>query len=325
MLEKTFALLNGIPAGTYVPEEKKCYDDSEIEQLSQILKRLVWAPSQIRKKLQQAGITIIPCNYYSEIPSIEEIERSFNAPDQSFDLIFDDQRMREILAELHQFSHEFDPPREASNAGSYAWEGNPFSFSDAMAYYCMIRRHRPATIVEVGSGWSTLVADMACKANGFGQIICIEPFPPEFLRGIGSVKTLIERPVQDISPGFFNDTLRDGDILFIDSTHTVKHGSDCLHLYLSVLPRLSRWVFIHAHDIHLPAPLPLNELRDRHVYWTEQYLLMAYLIDNPRTTVQYGSAYHFLRNRELLRAFMHGRFHAGGGSLWFSQKGAPGA
>ena len=49
MLEKTFALLNDIPAGTYVPEEKKCYDDAEIEQLSQALKRLVWAPSQSEK------------------------------------------------------------------------------------------------------------------------------------------------------------------------------------------------------------------------------------------------------------------------------------
>src|SRR2546421_12884900 len=64
MLEKTFALLNDIPGGTYVPDEKKCYDDAEIEQLSQILKRLLWAPSQIRKKLQQAGVTIIPCNFY---------------------------------------------------------------------------------------------------------------------------------------------------------------------------------------------------------------------------------------------------------------------
>ena len=205
MLEKTFALLNDIPAGTYVPEEKKCYDDAEIEQLSQALKRLVWAPSQIRKKLQQAGVTIVPCNFYSEIPSIGEIERSFEAPGQTFDLIFDDGRMKEILAELHRFSHEFDPPREASGSGSYSWEGNPFSFSDAMAYYCMIRHHRPATIIEVGAGWSTLVADLALKANCAGEIICIEPFPPEFLRGIGSVKRLIERPVQEIPPDLFND------------------------------------------------------------------------------------------------------------------------
>ena len=270
-------------------------------------------------------MTIAPCNFYSEIPSIEEIERSFAAPAPSYDLIFDDRLMTEVLTELHRFSHEFDPPRQATAEGSYAWEGNPFSFSDAMAYYCMIRRHRPARIVEVGSGWSTLVADMACKANGAGEIVCIEPFPPDFLRRIASVKTLVEQPVQQIPPDFFNDTLDDGDFLFIDSTHTVKHGSDCLHLYLSVLPRLTGSAFIHAHDIRLPETFPLNELRDRHVYWTEQYLLMAYLIGNRRTTVQYGSAYHFLRNRELLNAFMHGRFHAGGGSLWFSQKGAPSA
>jgi len=325
MLEKTFALLKDIPGGTYVPDETKCYDDAEIEQLAQLLKRLIWAPSQVRKKLQQAGVTIVPCSFYSEIPSLEDIERSFELPAPSYDLIFDDHVMKEGLAELHRFSPEFDPPRVASEKGSYAWEGNPFSFSDAMAYYCMIRRYRPATIVEVGSGWSTLVADMACKANGAGEIVCIEPFPPDFLRGIPSVTTLIEQPVQSISPEFFNDTLRDGDFLFIDSTHTVKHGSDCLHLYLSVLPRLKHSVLIHAHDIRLPGTFPLNELRDRHVYWTEQYLLMAYLIDNPRAVVQYGSAYHFLRNRQQLKAFMHGRFYEGGGSLWFSQKGTTAA
>src|SRR5262245_33883201 len=152
--------LKGIPGGTYVPDETKCYDDAEIEQLAQLLKRLIWAPSQVRKKLQQAGVTIVPCSFYSEIPSLEDIERSFELPAPSYDLIFDDHVMKEGLAELHRFSPEFDPPRVASEKGSYAWEGNPFSFSDAMAYYCMIRRYRPATIVEVGSGWSTLVADM---------------------------------------------------------------------------------------------------------------------------------------------------------------------
>src|SRR5947208_13543325 len=82
MLEKTFALLNDIPGGTYVPDEKKCYDDAEIEQLSQILKRLLWAPSQIRKKLQQAGVTIIPCNFYSEIPSIDRKSTRLNSSHQ---------------------------------------------------------------------------------------------------------------------------------------------------------------------------------------------------------------------------------------------------
>src|SRR5438045_9127326 len=109
MLEKTFALLNDIPGGTYVPDEKKCYDDAEIEQLSQILKRLLWAPSQIRKKLQQAGVTIIPCNFYSEIPSIEDIERSFDAPVQNIDLTFADSGRNEYLSELHQFPHALNP------------------------------------------------------------------------------------------------------------------------------------------------------------------------------------------------------------------------
>src|SRR5256885_4457891 len=183
VLEKTFGLLNDIPGGTYVPDEKKCYDDAEIEQLAQILKRLVWAPSQIRKKLQQAGVTIIPCNFYSEIPSIEDIERSFDAPVQNFDLIFNDSGMKEALAELHRFSHEFDPPREASGGGSYSWEGNPFSFSDAMAYYCMIRRYRPATIIEVGAGWGTPRTEPGFKVHGCRGVISNVPIPPRIPGG----------------------------------------------------------------------------------------------------------------------------------------------
>jgi hypothetical protein len=118
---------------------------------------------------------------------------------------------------------------------------------------------------------------------------------------------------------FFNDNLKDGDVLFIDSTHTVKHDSDCLYIYLNVLPRLTVNLTIHAHDIFLPRTLPRNYLRDLHIYWTEQYLLMAYLIDNPRCKVLYGSQYHSHRNAQRLSALMHGRSLPGGGSFWFSQ------
>ena len=189
-----------------------------------------------------------------------------------------------------------------------------------MAYYCMIRHHKPATIIEVGAGWSTLVAELALKANGAGEIICIEPFPPEFLRGIDSVKTLIERPVQEIPPAFFNASLRDGDFLFIDSTHTVKHGSDCLHLYLSVLPRLSRSVFIHAHDIRLPATFPINELRDKHVYWTEQYLLQAFLTFNSEFEVLMANGYLGHRYMEDLKATFANSPWWSGGSFWMRRK-----
>jgi hypothetical protein len=261
----------------------------------------------------------VPSNFYSEIPNISDIEASFaDGGDTSFDSIFKHDRLVEFLEELFPYSEEFAPPLDSAEPGEFAWKKGPFSFSDAMAYYCIIRKLKPRTIVEIGSGQSTLIADAACKANGTGRIISVEPYPAGFLGSIESVATLLARPVQELPPAFFNEHLVDGDILFIDSTHTVKHGSDCIHLYLKVLPHLTRSVFVHVHDIALPRTFPLQDLRDKQCYWTEQYLLMAYLIENRRTEVLYGSRYHFDRNHDRLAAFMRGRYGAGGGSLWFS-------
>jgi predicted O-methyltransferase YrrM len=186
-----------------------------------------------------------------------------------------------------------------------------------MAYYAMIRHLKPKRVVEVGSGFSTLVASAALAQNGSGEIVCIEPFPRPFLSSVPNVVQVVEKPVQQLDSAFFNELLGDGDILFIDSTHTVKAGSDCLHLYLRVLPALERKVMVHVHDVFLPEAMPQDWALNKHIYWTEQYLLLAYLLDNPRVKVWFGSNYHRLVNQEMLSNMMHGRGQAGGGSFWF--------
>jgi hypothetical protein len=191
-----------------------------------------------------------------------------------------------------------------------------------MTYYTMIRTRKPKTIVEIGSGWSTLIAKMACEKNGQGQIICIEPYPSDFLATLPGIE-LIQRRAQEMETDFFNEVLRDGDLLFIDSTHTVKHDSDCLHIYLRVLPAIRADITVHVHDVYLPDSLTLQMLREQQIYWNEQYLLYAYLQGNPRTRVLYGSRYHWKRNRAVLERYMHGRYQGGGGSLWFLQKKQP--
>jgi hypothetical protein len=151
-----------------------------------------------------------------------------------------------------------------------------------------------------------------------GRIICVEPFPSEFLTSLSGIE-LVRRRVQDIETDFFTGLLRDGDILFIDSTHTVRHDSDCLHLYLRVLPEIEASITVHVHDIYLPESLPLNQMRDNQIFWNEQYLLYAYMISNPKTRAIYGSRYHIKHNAGMLNQFMHGRFQPGGASFWFEQ------
>lgn len=321
MLNKTLAMLKDIKPGTYLPDDVVCYDQAEIDALGVVLRRLVYAPSQIRRVLQNDyGTTITRSDFYSEIPTISDVEKSFMTPSLlTLDGIFPEHDvMVENLQQLMEVSEEFNPPLKATQPGEFSWEGGPFSYSDAMAYYGMIRTIKPKTVVEIGSGWSTLVARMACAKNGMGRIVCIEPYPNSFLLNMGNIE-LIKRRAQDMETSFFDNILQSNDILFIDSTHTVKHDSDCLHIYLRILPSVRKNIFVHVHDIDLPQTLSLTDMRDSQIFWNEQYLLYAYMLMNPRTRTIYGSKYHWLRNKGMLEQFMRGRYHAGGASFWFEQ------
>jgi hypothetical protein len=75
--------------------------------------------------------------------------------------------------------------------------------------------------------------------------------------------------------------LRDGDVLFIDTTHTVKFGSEVNRLVLEVIPRLAPGVLVHFHDIFIPWEYPRRWLTEHAYYWAEQYLVHAFLCENP--------------------------------------------
>lgn len=292
--------------------------------LALTLKGLIWASLKVREELQRNGVTITPTNYYSTVPSIEEIRKSFEyqaniAPPYMDTSLFDEVYLKQVLEELEPYASEFTPPISGceENPAGYFWENSQFSHSDAMAYYAAIRYLKPRRVIEVGSGFSTLVASAALEKNGCGEIICIEPFPRTFLHKTPRVSRIVKKPAQQLDSDFFNQLLNDDDILFIDSTHTVKLGSDCIHLYLRILPALRKRVMVHVHDIFLPEALPQDWALHKHIYWTEQYLLMAYLLDNPRVKVWFASNYHRLKNIESLTKFMHERGKPGGGSFWF--------
>jgi len=324
MLEKTLALLADVRPGTWLPDDVECYDPAELDAFGRLLSRLLYSPSSIRRLLQQKfGVTITRADAYAEVPTIAELERSFASPSLlTLEGVFPgNPAMVAELDRLMKVSHEFDPPQTSSRAGEYAWQNGSFSFSDAMAYYAMIRTRRPRTIVEIGGGWHTRIAQMACARNGLGRIVCVEPNPGEFLEALEGTE-LIRRRAQEVETGFFSALLRDGDMLFIDSSHTVRHDGDCLHVYLRILPRLEASVSVQVHDINLPDTLSLSQMRDQQVFWNEQYLLYAYMSGNARTRAVYGSRYHMRHNPELLDRFMHGRYRAGGASFWFEQERA---
>ncbi|HYL25691.1 MAG TPA: class I SAM-dependent methyltransferase, partial [Burkholderiales bacterium] len=133
------------------------------------------------------------------------------------------------------------------------WDQDWFPRLDAAAAYAMVRMTRPARIVEVGSGHSTRFLARAVRDGGLGtQITAIDPAPRASISGL-QVRCL-RQPVQACALEVFN--LAPGDILFIDSSHQLKPGSDVEFLLDRVLPRLASGVRIHFHDIFLPDEYP---------------------------------------------------------------------
>jgi hypothetical protein len=292
-------------------------------ELAGVLRQVIAEGRETRRALNDLGVDVLPSTFYSPVPSVREVERSFEyaGADAAFDdcALFDAASLRELLERLLPFASEFDPPQQPPPGGGFYWLNPFFSHADAMACYCLIRLLRPRRILEVGSGYSTMVASAALEKNGQGELVCVEPHPPEFLARLPRVARVEKVLVQELPLTFFAESLADGDILFIDSTHTVKAGSDCVYLYLKALAAIRARVYVHAHDIFLPEALPQRWLLDLNLYWNEQYLLQALLTGNPGYRVRFGSHYHALHNRDLLDRMMAGKAGSDGGSLWFER------
>jgi hypothetical protein len=170
----------------------------------------------------------------------------------------------------------------------------------------MIRRFRPARVIEIGAGFSTLVAAAAAAANqregSATEVISFDPYavapPSGAVPGLAELRALA---AQDIPLDVFAG-LQAGDILFIDSSHTVKVGGDVVHLFTEVLPRLRAGVLVHVHDVYLPWPYPRTWVTVNRWYWAEQYLLQALLCDSAAWEVLAGAfALSRLHGPELQR------------------------
>jgi hypothetical protein len=89
---------------------------------------------------------------------------------------------------------------------------------------------------------------------------------------------------------------------------------------LEVLPRLKPGVLIHFHDIFLPWEYPESWIKEKKLFWNEQYLVLAFLIFNDTFEVLLA---HYYLSREYLghlrRAFPWAP-SVGGGSLWLQRR-----
>src|SRR5207248_587076 len=161
--------------------------------------------------------------------------------------------------------------------------------------YAMLRHHQPRRVIEIGGGYSTRLIASALRRNAAikgrtGELITIEPFPDEVLRnGFPGLSMLIADPAQNVDVRLFA-SLSEGDVLFVDSSHVVKIGSDVCYECLQVLPSLQPGVLVHFHDIFLPCEYPRQAVLERLCFWSEQYLLQAFLAMNEEFEVLWSAS-----------------------------------
>jgi predicted O-methyltransferase YrrM len=266
-----------------------------------------------------------PGHFYSPIPSAADIAGhrdplSRNAP---LDLPGIDLREEAQLARLERLRRYYvDQPwsAEPRTGVRYYFENDQYSYGDAIFLFCMLRELRPKRIVEVGAGFTTAaMLDTVERFLGKDiKITCLEPHPErvESLLRPGDEKRLelIRLPAQDAPLDVFTELGHD-DLLFVDSTHVSKLGSDVNRLVLDVMPRLAKGVVVHFHDVFWPFEYPLRWIQENRA-WNEAYLLRAFLCFNPAFEILLFNHLLGTRYRDVIARDFPLCIKNIGGSLW---------
>lgn len=241
----------------------------------------------LRRYARSVGYDLVRRGYYSALPEPSELpadiwERRSALCGIAFDT---DAQIRFVMDNLASFLLEFDAHFDTRTAVGKFYSGNyAYDSVDADLLYAMVRFLRPRRVIELGSGFSTLVLAHAVRVNRDADHDCdyriFDPYPKDWVEaGVPGVAECIRRKAQDIAMERF-DALERDDILFVDTTHTVKVGSDVNRIVLDVLPRLRPGVVVHFHDILLPWEYWRYWI-EGDWKWNEQYLLQAFLAMNP--------------------------------------------
>lgn len=281
------------------------------------------ALSVVRRVARQMNFDLVYRDFYSPLPDLRALPADFFSRASSLPGVsWNAQGQLGFFEDLLPHIAEFDSPAAARvRSASFTLPNGGFEGLDPLVLFAMVRALRPARVVEVGSGSSALVTASAVALNWADGHPCrfesFDPFPAPYLReSVTGLSKLADLPAQAIPPDTLF-SLRQNDILFIDTTHTVKAGSEVNYLLLEVLPRLAPGVVVHLHDIFLPWEYPRPFLYERAYFWGEQYLVQALLGGSQDFDVLLANHWLARTHRCMLRAKLHGGERSyDGGSLW---------
>jgi hypothetical protein len=297
--------------------------------LKQFLKNIILSLpylSSIKKELEIYRTHVPPGHYYSPVINVKEIkkyeEKLYNRTPESFKGIqFNQQDQFALIKELKAYYKAFENYIFTEN-NRFKIDNTYFGYTDAIMLFCLIRHFKPKQIVEVGSGYSSVlmldVSHLYFKKSITFNLI--EPFPERLnsLLNIEEKETvnILQQNVQEIDFQLFSQ-LNENDILFIDSSHVSKTGSDLNYLLFDVLPGLKPGVIVHFHDIFYPFEYPKEWVYSIKGFgWNEIYSLHSFLMYNSGFEILLFNDFAVKYNLEWIRTHMPLCTNNFGGSMW---------
>jgi Methyltransferase domain len=281
--------------------------------------------SLARKMADRVGLQLMLKTYYSPIPDLRGLPAEiWSEADPMRGIRFDlDAQVAFLDEELSESLREFAPDDTVGPEYSYNVHNVSYPLPDARLLFAFVRQVRPQSIVELGSGQTSRVIAQACRMNEADghetTYRAFDPFPIAIDANLPGLTDLVRIDAQSVPEEVFTG-LRSGDVLFVDTTHTVKLGSEVNRIVLRLLPLLATGVLVHFHDICLPYEYPRYLFEDYALYWAEQYLLQAFLCMNPSFEVL--CAVHALCRDRPKAATTAGLADEGqsGGAFWIRRK-----
>lgn len=294
------------------------------------IKRCINKLPYVRTLYSQSLNTCFPNgHFYSPIISIEDIRKReaqiwkdcLKEGIEGVELRTEEQR--KMLLQFSKYYQEIPFKSGKQENIRYQFENGSYSYTDGIMLYSMIRHFEPKQIIEIGSGYSSAVMldTNDLFFNKQIDLTFIDPYPERLyslMKEGDRVGTMvIKSEVQQVALDVF-EKLGVGDILFVDSTHISKTGSDVNYILFEILPILKSGVFIHFHDVFYPFEYP-KEWVFQGRNWNEDYILKAFLMYNEKFEIKLFSEYLHKHHEDVFND-MPLCYKNVGGNLWIEKK-----
>jgi hypothetical protein len=271
-----------------------------------------------------------PGHFYSPYPDLHDVnKRHQKLFDRSIREIpgidIREKQQLNFLTKLSKHNSKLPYSEGRDKSLRYHFNNTAYSYTDATVLFCLLNEINPKRIIEIGSGHSSaLMLDV--NENFFNNSIdltFIEPYPELLLSLIkpqdNSRFKLIGQNLSEVDNKIFS-ALGADDVLFVDSTHVSKIGSDVNQIIFDILPKLNRGVIVHIHDVFYPFEYPEEWVLDTRA-WNEDYMLRAFLHNNNEYEILFFNHFMNLHHKKEMEKLLPTTKKNAGGSIWLRKTG----